>query len=191
VIIPLAADPELTHKCLALRANPYSAHIALSSHFVLVGERFHHYLAIIQNTAGGDTMRKLMRAGVFALATMVSSVAIDAAQRPASATEVVLSDAQIARFKSGLRLSATQERYWAPVEATLRDIMRRKAESSDSEGIVQRVKNRVKAVVVDTQELRRIGSVAMPLIQSLDPEQKQTAMRLVQSMGFGTVAAAF
>jgi hypothetical protein len=136
-------------------------------------------------------MRKVMRAGAFALATMVSSVAIDAAQRPVSATEVVISDAQIARFKSALRLSATQERHWAPVEATLRDIMRRKAASNDGEGLVQRVKNRVKAVVVDTQELRRLGSVAMPLVHSLDPDQKQVAMRLVQSMGFGTVVAAF
>lgn len=136
-------------------------------------------------------MRKVMRAGVFALATMVSAVAIDAVQRPASAAEVVISDAQIARFKSALRLSATQERYWAPVEATLRDLMRRKAGSGDGEGIVQRVKTRVKAAVVDAQELRRLGSVAMPLIHSLDPEQKQVAMRLVQSMGFGTVAAAF
>ncbi len=137
-------------------------------------------------------MRKVMRAGVFALATMVSAVAIDAAQRPVSASEVVISDAQIARFKSALRLSSTQERHWAPVEATLRDIMRRKAsESSDGEGLVQRVKSRVKAVVVDTQELRRLGSVAMPLIHSLDPEQKQNAMRLVQTMGFGAVAAAF
>lgn len=136
-------------------------------------------------------MRKVMRAGVFALATVVSAVAIDAAQRPVSAAEVVISDAQIARFKAGLRLSAAQERHWAPVEATLRDIMRRKALSNDGEGLVQRVKNRVKSAVVDTQELRRLGSVAMPLIHSLDPEQKQVAMRLVQSMGFGTVVAAF
>jgi hypothetical protein len=49
----------------------------------------------------------------------------------------------------------------------------------------------VKAVAVDVQELRRLGSVAMPLIHSLDPEQKQAAQRVVQSMGFGTVAAAF
>ena len=163
------------------------------SHFVLVDAPFHHYLLIIKTTQRVEILRmmKLVRAGVFALATMVSFVGFDAAQRSVSAAEVMISDAQIARFKSSLRLTATQERHWAPVEATLRDIMRRKAENAVSEGFVQRVKNRVKAVAVDVQELRRVGSVAMPLIHSLNPDQKQAAQRVVQSMGFGTVAAAF
>jgi hypothetical protein len=136
-------------------------------------------------------MMKMIRAGVFALATTISFVGFDAVQRPASAADVVISDAQIARMKASLRLTATQERHWAPVEAALREMMRRKATSNDGEGLVQRVRNRVKSVAVDVQELRRIGSVAMPLIHSLDPEQKQAAQRVVQSMGFGTVAAAF
>jgi hypothetical protein len=164
------------------------------SHFVHVDAAFHHYLASHQdNTAGWRffAMMKMMRAGVLALATMVSFLGFDAAQQPASAMEVVIGDAQIARLRAALRLTATQERHWTPVEATLRDIMRRKAGSADNEGFVQRVKNRVKAVAVDVQELRRLGSVAMPLIHSLDPEQKQAAQRAVQSMGFGTVAAAF
>lgn len=136
-------------------------------------------------------MRKMMCAGAVALATVVSSFAIDAARWPSAASEVTITDAQIGRFKSALRLNAEQQRHWAPVEATLRDIMRRKTAGQDGEGLVQRVKSRVRAVMLDAQELHRLGSAARPLIHSLDAEQKAAAMRLVQAMGFGTVMAAF
>jgi hypothetical protein len=127
-------------------------------------------------------MRKVMLAGALALAVMGSSpVIVQAGER------VVITESQIARFKASLRLTAAQERYWAPVEATLRDMARRQAQQGASMGFIQRVK----AVTLDAAGWRRLTSAAMPLLRSLDEDQKQNAMHVARSMGLPSIAANF
>ncbi len=86
---------------------------------------------------------------------------------------IVITDGQIAQFKATLRLTAAQERYWAPVEAALRDMSQRQAQQSATRGFVQRLK----AVTLDAAGLRRLTSAAMPLLKSLDerPETERHA----------------
>jgi hypothetical protein len=128
-------------------------------------------------------MRKAMLAGVMALAMMGSA---PVAQASDGSQGLVITEAQIVRFKALLKLTPAQERYWAPVEATLRDMARRQAQRT-SGGFVQRLK----AVTLDAAGLRRLSSAALPLLQSLDEDQKQSAMRMARAMGFASVASSF
>jgi len=53
-----------------------------------------------------------------------------------------------------------------------------------------RIGNRAAAMVTNAMSLQRLVSVARPLFHSLDDGQKQVALRLVQSLGFGPFVAA-
>ena len=83
----------------------------------------------------------------------------------------------IGRLKSALHLTAAQVPYWRPVEAVLRDIARHRSDHG--------------SVAIDAAALRRLAAVAMPLIRSLDEEQKRNAARFVQSIGLAHLAWAF
>ena len=113
-------------------------------------------------------MRKLMLAGAVALAMMGSTASF--------AGEMVVTEGHIAQFRSALRLTAEQERYWAPIAATLRNIARQQnAESATLTGA----------------SLRRVVAAAMPLFRRLDADQKRQAMALARSLGVSSLAAAF
>ena len=125
-------------------------------------------------------MNKVALAGAFALA--VVGFALDIAQAGEAAPIKLAAEAQagpvvtsahIARLKAELKLTADQQRYWVPVEAALRDLARRHA-----------------AVAAGAPEAKRVMIVALPLIGSLNEEQKRKAMVMARSMGFMTVASA-
>ena len=63
-----------------------------------------------------------------------------------------------------------------PVEATLRDIARRR---------------NVAATTLDDKSLKRLLASAMPLLRRLDPEQKRDLMALARSLGIFSLAIAF
>jgi hypothetical protein len=88
----------------------------------------------------------------------------------------VLTDARIAECKAILNLSAEQERYWVPIELTLRDIARRPNASG---------------AALDDKSLKRLFALAMPLFQRLGPEQKRALISLAHSLGFLKVAVTF
>ncbi|MFL5002971.1 MAG: hypothetical protein ACJ8DX_14600 [Xanthobacteraceae bacterium] len=114
-------------------------------------------------------MWKLMLAGVLTLAAMRSTPAV-------AGNELVVTDGRIVEFKAMLKLSADQEQYWVPVEATLRDIARRR---------------NVAATTLDDKSLKRLLASAMPLLRRLDPEQKRDLMALARSLGIFSLAIAF
>ena len=87
----------------------------------------------------------------------------------------LMSEAQIRRFKTALRLTAEQERHWPAVASVLRTM---------------RLGNRAMAMMVNSMSLQELISAATPLFHSLDDGQKQVALRLVQSLGFGPLVAA-
>jgi zinc resistance-associated protein len=97
----------------------------------------------------------------------------------------VVTEAQIAQFKAMLNLTPAQAKYWAPVEATLRDLARRQAQQSENTGFVQRLKT----ITLNAASMRRLSSAALPLIKSLDQDQKRDAMEVARAMGFKLASA--
>lgn len=102
-----------------------------------------------------------------------------------------LSESQIAQAKAALRLKPEQERYWPRVAAALRSVARSsvRAVEADENGFVQRVRGRAASLSAQAAGARRVLAAAMPLIRSLDAEQKQTAMSMVRAAGFGHLAS--
>ena len=88
-----------------------------------------------------------------------------------------------------LKLTPAQERYWQPVEAALRDIARRQAHSSETDGFVHRISNRVVSIVLNSAAVERLVVAARPLIKVLNDEQKQAAQSIAMEMGLGPVVA--
>jgi hypothetical protein len=85
-----------------------------------------------------------------------------------------VTSARIAHAKAVLKLTPAQARQWAPVEAALRAMLRQEGGAS-----------------VDSAQMVRLTSAAMPLIMSLDENQKRDARRLARSMGLEQVASLF
>jgi hypothetical protein len=131
-------------------------------------------------------MRKLMRAGAVALVMMGSSALVAQAGEANAASGLVITDTQIAQFKAMLNLTPAQEKYWVPVEATLREMSRRQAQQTGS-GLI----HRLTSITLDAAGMRRLSSAALPLIKSLDEDQKRQAMQVARAMGFASVASAF
>ena len=139
-------------------------------------------------------MKMILCAGVFALATV--GLLLNGSQARAveiAASSGVQGQAQAAinipRIKSALKLTAAQEPYWAPVEAALRDLARKQAQT-ESASLVRRISNRVVTVVLNSAAVHRIAAAARPLIGTLDADQMRAAHGLAQEMGLGPVVAA-
>src|SRR5262245_27639634 len=103
----------------------------------------------------------------------------------------VIREAHIARLRTILNLKPEQERYWAPVESALRALARQQSRGDGSAGLVRRMSDKATAMAGTAVQLRRLASVAGPLIRVLDDSQKSRAMSFVHSAGFGHLAAAF
>ncbi|MEA2953683.1 MAG: hypothetical protein QOJ96_3203 [Alphaproteobacteria bacterium] len=143
-------------------------------------------------------MLKAALVGVVALTTIgTSSVWADdmgdvgRPSRSAVQSGMMLTHAQIARFKSVLKLTALQEQYWPAVEQAFREMGRQHSSDETSRGFIQGISNRAVAVAVSAVALQRLASAAYPLIRSLDDGQKQSALALARSMGLESVASAF
>ena len=137
-------------------------------------------------------MKKLLCAGVFALATigLLSNGSPALAMEVSSAYGAQSASINIARIKSVLKLTPAQEHYWAPVEAALRDLARKQTQNNESTGLVRRISNRVVTVVLNSAAVQRLAVAARPLIGTLDAEQMRAAQGLAQEMGLGPVVAA-
>jgi hypothetical protein len=79
---------------------------------------------------------------------------------------VRIDDAQIAGLKRLLRLTDMQERNWPPVEAALRVLARRSSQQAFTR--------------MDVHELL---AAALPLLRTLDADQKRSALAFVRRMG--------
>jgi len=117
----------------------------------------------------------LATAGTLSAPTAVHAEESKSVERQYARAGGLMSEAHIRRFKSALRLTAEQERHWPAVASVLRTM---------------RLGNRAAVMVTNAMSLQRLVSVARPLFHSLDDGQKQVALRLVQSLGFGPFVAA-
>ena len=137
-------------------------------------------------------MWKAFFAGLFVLAfagSIASSV-------PAAAEASPRLEAGIARFKTALRLTPSQERHWPRVEAALRAIAggsdnQQVADATGNPGFFRRVGARATEMAMSASSMRRLISAAQPLVKSLDENQKREALTLARAMGFGSLAARF
>ncbi|WP_454001421.1 hypothetical protein [Afipia felis] len=112
-----------------------------------------------------DTARQFMVAPVVAPASA-----------PVRATTALLDDQQIAAIKARLKLTATQEKYWPPVENALREVIsamhitRRQPSSMDA----------------DHEAVKRLMAAAGPFLAQLRADQKSQIQSLMRIAGLGT-----
>jgi hypothetical protein len=111
--------------------------------------------------------------------------------RVASQSGPAIKEAHIARLRTVLNLTAEQQRYWGPVENALRALARQQAREEASAGVMSGMSDKATTMASTAMQLRRLASVAAPLIRVLDDGQKRSAMSFAQSAGFGHLAAAF
>jgi hypothetical protein len=143
-------------------------------------------------------MWKAGLAGIVALATIGSSLAFadtESSQKqgsPAVSSQVTVSHAQISRLKGVLKLTGAQEQLWPAVETAFRELFQHQvADGVAPNGLVQGITNKAAAIGLNALALRRLGTAAYPLIQTLSDEQKESAIAFARSMGLSTIAAAF
>ncbi|MGB7256701.1 MAG: hypothetical protein ACRECC_04925 [Pseudolabrys sp.] len=127
----------------------------------------------------------ILAAAVAALAFLMPATStVHAMEHSQGLTEI-----NIARIKSVLRLTPEQRAYWPPVEAALLSIARHQAQD-ESVGLVRRISHRVVAIVLDSAAIQRLATAARPLIVALNDDQRRDARALAQEMGLGPVVAA-
>jgi hypothetical protein len=96
----------------------------------------------------------------------------------------LLSDIQIAGIKERLKLSASQESYWPPVESALRAVARKihaGRQANPSAGGTP--------IDPDAEEVQQLKSAAMPLLFQLREDQKSEVRSLARIIGLEKVAS--
>jgi hypothetical protein len=170
--------------------------ITICPHFVRFRGKIYGYSpARNRFVLGTFEMKMSVRAGAFAVATLAlllnaslaqageyTAVNAEQGQPPASI--------DIARIKSVLKLTSSQEPYWAPVEAALRDLARQQTHAAEADGLVHRISHKVVSVVLNSAAVHRLAVAARPLIAKLDEDQMRAAHGLAAEMGLGPVVAA-
>jgi len=136
-------------------------------------------------------------ARMLALALMLfgsmSLVQLGSAAHAQQSRNIVVTDGMIVRLKAALHLSPAQEVHWQRLEATLREAaqQRQVADATGSAvadaGFVQRVRARMKTIVLDGWSARRVAVAARPLIATLSEDQKREGMATLREMGVASL----
>ncbi|MCK1636193.1 hypothetical protein IVA95_00990 [Bradyrhizobium sp. 157] len=96
----------------------------------------------------------------------------------------LLSDGQIAGIKDRLKLTASQESYWPPVETALRAVARKihagRQANPNATGV---------PIDPESAEVQQLKSAAMPLLFQLREDQKSEVRSLARIIGLEKVAA--
>ena len=151
-------------------------------------------VAVVLVTAMGAPAKAQQQWGAAAPAAASGSraeaTAIDTRQPSgrirAETVQAVITEGHIARLRAALKLSPAQHKHWVPVEAALNDLARRQARDTSAA-----FTDRSSAVAMTATQLRRLKAVAMPLIQTLDENQKREAIAFARTLGFEQLVAAF
>jgi len=115
--------------------------------------------------------------------------------RPSAEDVSALTDARIAGLKTGLKLSAEQEKNWPAVEAAIRDLAKQRADRvaafRDARGngnarsrpdAIERLRRGADAMTSRAAGLKKLADAAEPLYKSLDDGQKHR-FTLLMRMG--------
>ena len=96
----------------------------------------------------------------------------------------LLSDVQIAGIKDRLKLSASQESYWPPVETALRAVARKIHAGRQANPTAAGL-----PIDPESEEVQQLKSAAMPLLFQLREDQKSEVRSLARIIGLEKVAA--
>jgi len=137
------------------------------------------------STAPADLGIPKISAPAAAAAPMVAPAKPKAAAKPAPQKNyALLSDIQIAGIKDRLKLSASQESYWPPVETALRAVARKihakRQADPNAAGI---------PIDPEAEEVQQLKSAAMPLLFQLREDQKSEVRSLARIIGLEKVAS--
>jgi hypothetical protein len=111
-----------------------------------------------------------------------------AGQGPASPSNAVLNNAQIASIRERLKLTSYQSQLWPPVESALRDIA---WQGHPEAGRKAAPNGRGGSIDPNSVPVQRLKSAAFPLIMSLSDDQKQEVRSMVRLMGLENLASQF
>jgi hypothetical protein len=133
-------------------------------------------------------MRTWILAAVIAVATIGSIFLAGGMARAAPLESIKITEVNIAEIKGQLKLTTSQQALWERVEAVLVSIAREQAQD-ESTGLLHRISRRVVSIAVNSAVTQRVTSAALPLLASLDEEQKTTARKIAQRIGLGPMLA--
>jgi len=134
-------------------------------------------------------MKTWILAAALAVATMGTTVLVAGNVAQAASLEgIKITEVNIAEIKGQLKLTTAQQPLWERVESVLLSIAREQAQE-ESAGLLRRISHRVVSIAVNSAVTQRVTSAALPLLASLDEEQKNTARRIAQRMGLGPMLA--
>jgi len=105
--------------------------------------------------------------------------------------EIIVTETHIALLKNMLNLRPEQEPYWVPVEAALGDLARWQAMTASEFDTVERTSNRQVSGAGAMTRLKRLATVAAPLIRALNENQRRDVMMLARTFGFEYLVASF
>lgn len=103
----------------------------------------------------------------------------------AKPSRAYLNDTQIAGIKSRLKLSRAQEKYWPPVETSLRGVI---AQISDYQARAKR--SRDATFDTDSADIQQLKSSAKALYAQLRGDQKSEVITLATMAGMGPIVTA-
>jgi hypothetical protein len=106
------------------------------------------------------------------------------------AIDAIITESHIVRLRAALRLTPSQQSHWAPVEAALSELARQQARG-EAAGFTYKLTDRTSAIAATAMQLRRLRTIAMPLINSLNDTQKRDAIAFARNMGLQQLVAAF
>jgi hypothetical protein len=106
---------------------------------------------------------------------------------PASPSNAVLNNAQIASIRERLKLTSYQSQLWPAVESALRDIAWQGHPETN-----RKVASKGRGSIdPNSMPVQRLKSAAFPLIMSLSEDQKQEVRTMVRLMGLENLASQF
>jgi hypothetical protein len=108
---------------------------------------------------------------------------------PASPSNAVLNNAQIASIRERLKLTSYQDQLWPPVESALRDISWHQGHADAGRKVASN--GRGGTIDPNSVPVQRLKSAAFPLIMSLSDDQKQEVRSMVRLMGLENLASQF
>lgn len=104
--------------------------------------------------------------------------------------DAIITESHITRLRVALKLTPAQRPHWVPVEAALSELARQQARG-EAAGFSHKFTDRGSAVALTAAQLRRLKVIAMPLIKTLDDNQKREAIAFARHIGFQQLVAAF
>jgi hypothetical protein len=115
--------------------------------------------------------------------TPIEAIKRHAAARLARRPDTLFGDAQLARIRRRLHLTADQERMWPAVAAALRNIGREQQRQARSRGEGH--------IDPNSEAVQDLKSAAIPLLMSFSDEQKDEVRHLARNMGLEQLASEF